>query len=278
MKKNIVIVGGGAAGLFAAMRAAEASRDVTVTLIEQNNRMGKKLRITGKGRCNVTNDCDRETFLANVPTNPRFLYAAISALSTQDVMDCFEALNVPLKVERGHRVFPVSDNAHDIADALVRRCRELGVQFVSGRVNRLLTEEDGEGHSRILGVACGQREFEADAVILCTGGASYPTTGSDGNGYDLAEAVGHDIIEPIPSLVPLVCADAACVDMMGLSLRNVRLTVYHREKKKVIYEDFGEMLFTHFGVSGPMILSAASHLQAYLRKKKQTFADRKSVV
>ena len=260
MKKNIVIVGGGAAGLFAAMSAAEMSRDITVTVIEQNNRMGKKLRITGKGRCNVTNDCDRDTFLANVPTNPRFLYAAISALATQDVMDCFENLGVPLKVERGHRVFPVSDNAHDIADALVKRCRELGVQFASGRVNRLLTETDGEGKTRIIGVACGQREFFADAVILCTGGASYPTTGSDGNGYDLAEAVGHEIESPIPSLVPLVCADSVCVDMMGLSLRNVRLTVYNKEKKKNIYEDFGEMLFTHYGVTGPLILSAAAHM------------------
>lgn len=266
MNKHILIIGGGAAGLFAAMRAAEAmDGQGTVTLVEQNDRMGKKLRITGKGRCNVTNDCDRDTFLANVPTNPRFLYAAINALSTKDVMDCFESLGVPLKVERGHRVFPVSDNAHDVADALVRKCRELGVRVIHGRVSRLLTEPLSDALpktpvSRITGVVCGGKAYSADAVILCTGGCSYPTTGSDGNGYRLAEAVGHIVVPPIPSLVPLVCEGKLCPSMMGLSLRNVRLEVYHKPKKKVIYEDFGEMLFTHYGVTGPLILSASAHM------------------
>lgn len=267
-EKNIIVVGGGAAGLFVAMQTAEALQGVDgvkVTIIEPNDRMGKKLRITGKGRCNLTNDCDRDTFLANVPTNPRFLYAAFNALSPQNVMEIFESLGVPLKVERGHRVFPVSDNAHDIADAMVRRCRSLAVEFVHDKVTGLLTEDVLEAtskapNSRIVGVMCGSKTYPAHAVVICTGGCSYPTTGSDGSGYRLASQVGHTIVPPIPSLVPLVCAGKICSDMMGLSLRNVRLEVYHKAKKKVIFEDFGEMLFTHFGVTGPLILSASAHM------------------
>ena len=267
-EKNILIIGGGAAGMFAAMQVAESLQGVEgvkVSLFEPNDRMGKKLRITGKGRCNLTNDCDRDTFLSNVPTNPRFLYAAFDALSPQDVMSIFEGLGVPLKVERGHRVFPVSDNAHDIADAMVRRCRALSVEIVHDKVTALLTQpvENPAPKSptqAITGVMCGQKMYPADAVILCTGGCSYPTTGSDGNGYKLASQVGHTIVPPIPSLVPLVCAGRLCPDMMGLSLRNVRLEVYNKAKKKVIFEDFGEMLFTHFGVTGPLILSASAHM------------------
>ncbi len=267
-EKNILIIGGGAAGMFAAMRVGEllqGRRDVTVTLLEPNDRLGKKLRITGKGRCNLTNDCDRDTLLANVPTNPRFLYAAFHALTPQDVMKLFEEMGVPLKVERGRRVFPVSDNAHDIADAMVRKCRALGVEIVHDKVTRLFTEgipdpAPKSPASRITGVMCGQKQYPADAVILCTGGCSYPTTGSDGSGYALAQSVGHTLIPPVPSLVPLVCAGSLCRDMMGLSLRNVRLEVYSKAKKKVIYEDFGEMLFTHFGVTGPLILSASAHI------------------
>ena len=265
MKREIVIIGGGAAGLYCAARIAEGSSlwgDVGVTVVEQNDRMGKKLRITGKGRCNLTNDCDREEFLSNVPTNPRFLYAAISALSPQDVMAYFEGIGVPLKVERGKRVFPVSDRAHDVADALVRECERYGVRFVKGRVSEILTapDESRDGVMCARGVRVGDRVYPADAVVLCAGGCSYPVTGSDGNGYRLAERLGHTVVPPVASLVPLCCAGGLCASMMGLSLRNVRLSVLDKQKNKVIYEDFGEMLFTHYGVTGPLILSASAHI------------------
>ena len=261
-QKTIVVVGGGAAGLMAAATAAEFSdpADTRVLLVEQNDRMGKKLRITGKGRCNLTNDCDNEEFLQNVPTNPRFLYAALSAFDTQDTKAYFEALGVPLKVERGKRVFPVSDKAADVVEALVRHLREVGVQTEHGRVSAILTEMTDDGKPTVRGVRVGGKEIQADSVILCTGGCSYPVTGSDGNGYRLAERLGHTVIQPRPSLVPLVCAGDICGRMMGLSLRNVRLKVVDTRKGKCVYEDFGEMLFTHYGVTGPLILSASAHI------------------
>ena len=272
MSKRIVIIGGGPAGMMAALTAAEALTDAGMTptvgapdslsegqscvvLVEQNDRMGKKLRITGKGRCNVTNDCGRDEFLSNVPTNPRFLYAALSGFDTQDTKAFFESLGVPLKVERGKRVFPVSDKAADIAEAMVRACRRAGVTFITGRVTDILTEGGA-----VSGVRVGSRVMEADAVILCTGGCSYPVTGSDGNGYRLAERVGHTVQPPIPSLVPLVCEGDLCRRLMGLSLRNVRLRVLDAQKNKCVFEDFGEMLFTHYGVTGPLILSASAHV------------------
>ena len=261
-RRTVVVIGGGAAGLMAAATAAEFSdpAETRVLLVEQNDRMGKKLRITGKGRCNLTNDCDNEEFLQNVPTNPRFLYAALSAFDTQDTKAYFEALGVPLKVERGKRVFPVSDKAADVVEALVRHIRELGVQIEYGRVSAILTEETDGGKPAVRGVRVGGKEIAADAVILCTGGCSYPVTGSDGNGYRLAERLGHTVIQPRPSLVPLVCAGDICGRMMGLSLRNVRLKVVDTRKGKCVYEDFGEMLFTHYGVTGPLILSASAHI------------------
>lgn len=272
MSKRIVVIGGGPAGMMAALTAAEALTDAGMTpavgapdslsegescvvLIEQNDRMGKKLRITGKGRCNVTNDCGRDEFLQNVPTNPRFLYAALSGFDTQDTKTFFESHGVPLKVERGKRVFPVSDKAADIAEAMVRACRRAGVTFLSGRVTDILTADGA-----VSGVRVGSRVVEADAVILCTGGCSYPVTGSDGNGYRLAERVGHTVQPPIPSLVPLVCEGDLCRRLMGLSLRNVRLRVLDAQKNKCVFEDFGEMLFTHYGVTGPLILSASAHV------------------
>ena len=261
-RRTVVVIGGGAAGLMAAATAAEFSdpAETRVLLVEQNDRMGKKLRITGKGRCNLTNDCDNEEFLQNVPTNPRFLYAALSAFDTQDTKAYFEALGVPLKVERGKRVFPVSDKAADVVEALVRHIRELDVQIEYGRVSAILTEETDGGKPTVRGVRVGGKEIAADAVILCTGGCSYPVTGSDGNGYRLAERLGHTVIQPRPSLVPLVCAGDICGRMMGLSLRNVRLKVVDTRKGKCVYEDFGEMLFTHYGVTGPLILSASAHI------------------
>ncbi|MCQ2430901.1 MAG: NAD(P)/FAD-dependent oxidoreductase [Clostridia bacterium] len=278
MSKRIVVIGGGPAGMMAAVTAAEALTEAgfalavgapgcasgdggsdkdksRVVLIEQNDRLGKKLRITGKGRCNVTNDCGRDEFLSNVPTNPRFLYAALSGFDTQDTKVFFEAHGVPLKVERGKRVFPVSDKAGDIAEAMIRACRQAGVTFMTGRVSAILTV-NGE----VSGVRIGNRTIEADAVILCTGGRSYPVTGSDGNGYALAEKLGHTIQPPIPSLVPIVCEGDICSRLMGLSLRNVRLRVLDVQKNKCVFEDFGEMLFAHYGVTGPLILSASAHI------------------
>ncbi len=260
--RTVAVIGGGAAGLMAAATAAEnsAPEDTRVLLIEQNDRMGKKLRITGKGRCNLTNDCDRDEFLQNVPTNPRFLYAALAEFDTQDTKAYFEALGVPLKTERGKRVFPVSDKAGDVVEALVRHCREVGVQFMQGRVSAIHTAVSESGEYVVSGVRVGGKDVAADAVILCTGGCSYPVTGSDGNGYRLAERLGHTVVEPRPSLVPLVCAGDICKRMMGLSLRNVRLRVTDTQKSKCVYEDFGEMLFTHYGVTGPLILSASAHI------------------
>lgn len=289
MSKTILVVGGGPAGMMAAASAAEALTGAgfslsgslpadgradgqsRVILIEQNDRMGKKLRITGKGRCNVTNDCGRDEFLSNVPTNPRFLYAALSGFDTQDTKAYFESLGVPLKVERGRRVFPVSDKAGDVAEAMVRACRRAGVLFLTGRVSSLVTDD---GCVSAVRLADG-RLLEADAVILCTGGRSYPVTGSDGSGYRIAEQAGHTVQPPIPSLVPIVCAGNLCGRMMGLSLRNVRLRVVDARKGKTIYEDFGEMLFTHYGVTGPLVLSASAHMHDLVPDKYRIVIDLK---
>lgn len=252
--RRVIVVGGGAAGMMAAISAAEYGADVL--LCERNDRLGKKLRITGKGRCNVTNDCDLNTFLSNVPTNPRFLYAALSGFSTADTMSFFEDLGVPLKTERGRRVFPVSDRAGDVVAALERKCREMGVTLLNRRVQRLLIE-----NGRACGVVLGEnREEHADAVILCTGGKSYPLTGSDGDGFRFAEMVGHRVEPAKPSLVPLVARGRLCALLQGLSLKNVSLRIVQVDTGKTVYEDFGEMMFTHFGLTGPLILSASAHL------------------
>ncbi len=247
---RIAIIGGGAAGLMAAGTAL--SRGANVTIFEHMPRTGTKLLITGKGRCNVTNDCTTEDFLKNVVSNPRFLYSAASDFTPQDTQTLFEELGVPLKVERGSRVFPVSDKAADIVAALRRYAA--GATIIREKVVSLLHED---GH--ITGVKTEMGEYLFEAVILATGGASYPLTGSDGSGYALAREVGHTITPLIPSLVPLVSPDPICAAMQGLSLRNVKIRVYMQDK--MIYEDFGEMLFTHFGLSGPIILSASAHMR-----------------
>ena len=254
-KRTIAIIGGGAAGLMAAAYAAEICDPDTdeILLIEQNDRMGKKLRITGKGRCNLTNDCDRDEFLSNVPTNPRFLYAALAGFDTKDTQEYFESLGVPLKVERGKRVFPVSDKAGDVVEALVRRCRELGVKTLQGRVTSVHTDMV-DGKPTVTSLRVGGKDIPVSAAILCTGGCSYPVTGSDG------KTTTTTIITPRASLVPLVCEGNLCARMMGLSLRNVSLRVLDTSKNKYIYEDFGEMLFAHYGVTGPLILSASAHI------------------
>ena len=265
---SVAVVGGGAAGMMAAITAAEAGAQVT--LIEKNDRLGKKLRITGKGRCNLTNQCDLAEFLANVPTNPRFLYASLSRFSTSDTMAFFENAGVPLKTERGKRVFPVSDRAGDIVACLDRLCRERGVRILHRRVTGLLIEK---GCAR--GVRMGTEELLTDAVILCTGGRSYPMTGSDGDGYRFSSAAGHTVTKLLPSLVPLVAQGPLCASMQGLSLRNVSLCVKNTETGKTVYEDFGEMLFTHYGLTGPLILSASAHLPDVESGKYEAVIDLK---
>ena len=250
----VAVIGGGAAGMMAAISAAEQGADVV--LFEKNDRCGKKLRITGKGRCNLTNDCDEREFLANVPTNPRFLYAALAGFSTEDTKTFFENLGVPLKTERGKRVFPVSDKAQDIVSALERHCRACGVQIVHEKVREVLIQD----HVAV-GVRSALGETDTDSVIVCTGGLSYPTTGSDGDGYRFARAAGHCVTDLHPSLIPLVAKGRLCASLQGLSLKNVSLRMVDTQTGKAVYEDFGEMLFTHYGLSGPMVLSASAHLK-----------------
>ena len=266
--RRVAVIGGGAAGLMAAAVAARAGAEVT--LFERNDRVGKKLRITGKGRCNVTNDCDMNEFLTNVPTNPRFLYTALSRFSTQDTKAFFEAEGVALKTERGKRVFPQSDRAGDIVAALERACRSAGVHFVHKRVRSLLAQD-----GRVTGVVTGEGSLAADAVILCTGGRSYPTTGSDGDGYRFATELGHTVTTLYPSLVPLVADGKLCASLQGLSLKNVSLTVVNTANGKSVYEDFGEMMFTHFGLTGPLVLSASAHLSDIASGKYEARIDLK---
>lgn len=266
---QVVVVGGGAAGLIAAGRAAR--RGYRVTVVERNPRPARKVMITGKGRCNVTNDSSPTDCVAQVPGNGRFLYSAFAGFTPQDTMALFTELGVPLKTERGRRVFPVSDKAVDIVDALVRYARFGGTSFVTGRVTRLLIED---------GVCCGVqledgRTLSAYGVIVCTGGCSYPGTGSTGDGYMLARQAGHTVIPPRPSLVPLTVSDPCCADMQGLSLRNCSLSVIDTVTGKTIFEEFGEMLFTHFGVSGPLVLSASAHMREMCPERYRLFIDLK---
>lgn len=250
METDHLCIGGGPAGIFAALTAAE--KGGRCVILEHNKQLGRKLRITGKGRCNLTNNCDRDTLLANIPANGKFLYSALSRCTPQDVMAYFEGLGVPLKTERGNRVFPVSDRAEDIVQALQKAVRMAGIPVIHGDAAQLLLE-----NGRCIGVRTADgREFRAGTTLLATGGLSYPKTGSDGSGYSLAEAAGHTIVPPMPSLIPLVTKEAWCRDAMGLSLRNVTLRLYRGEK--CVFEELGEMLFTHFGVSGPLVLSASA--------------------
>lgn len=270
MSNKVIIVGAGAAGLMAAVSAKENGADVL--LIERNERPGRKIMITGKGRCNVTNNCTLvNDLIANVPTNGRFLYSAFTRFMPIDTMEFFENEGVELKVERGNRVFPVSDKASDIVDALNNACERLGVGRIRGRVKSLLTE-----NGSAVGVELESGEKIAGGrVIVCTGGKSYAATGSTGDGYALASAVGHTVVEPKPSLVPLVAHEGWCSDAQGLSLRNVEITVYDAENYKEVYREFGEMLFTHFGVSGPLILSASTHMRDLGKKQYEIYIDLK---
>ena len=252
VSNKVIVIGAGAAGMMAAGTAAGCGAQVV--LLEQNDRLGKKLYITGKGRCNVTNNCAVDEVLKNVPTNPRFLFSALSAFSPADAIRFFEGLGCKLKTERGNRVFPVSDKSADVIDALRRFLKTSGVRMQQGRAVEILTEN---GH--VTGVRTETGTLACDRVVLATGGRSYPTTGSTGDGYRFAEALGHTVIEPTGALVPLVEKGYFCGQMQGLALKNVGVRLKNG-KGKTVYEEQGELLFTHFGLSGPTILSASSHM------------------
>jgi len=254
---KVIVIGGGAAGMMAAIAAQENGHKVV--LLEKNEKLGKKIYITGKGRCNITNACEMEDFFKNVVRNPKFLYSACYSFDQYAVMRLLEEEGCKVKIERGERVFPVSDHASDVINALKRRLMKLGVQIsLNTKVKELLVENDAEGGKFIKGVLLsdGKKEI-GEHVIVATGALSYPTTGSDGDGYKMAEKTGHAVTELKPALVPFNIKEEWCKELQGLSLKNINITVTKDDKE--IYSDFGEMLFTHFGVSGPVILSASSH-------------------
>ena len=253
MTHDLIVVGGGPAGMFAAITAAR--NGAKVLLLEKNDRLGKKLLITGKGRCNVTNDCPAEEVLRNTPRNGRFLYSAMTAFPPESTKQFFENQGCPLKTERGNRVFPRSDRSASILDSLKKALTDQGVTVKTGRVRQILTLEGA-----VSGVRTDGDEYTAHSVILATGGASYPATGSTGDGYAMAQKLGHKVIPAQGSLVPLETAGDDCRRMQGLSLRNVGVRLLDA-RGKVLYRDFGELLFTHFGVSGPTVLSASCHLK-----------------
>ena len=263
MKKQIVVIGAGPAGMTAA--AVAAKQGAEVTLLEKNPKPGRKLMITGKGRCNLTNACTLvNDLMENIPGNGRFLYGAFSRFMPCDTMELFESLGVPLKVERGNRVFPVSDKASDIVDAMVRYVRDAGARLVpDAEVKAILSENGG-----VTGVKTADgRVFPASAVIVATGGVSYPLTGSTGDGYVFARELGHEVVPARPSLVPLELEEKLFRKAQGLSLKNIRITVTDAANFNEVYSDFGELLFTHFGVSGPVILSASSHVRDMNERK-----------
>ncbi len=249
---KVCVIGGGAAGMMAAGTALLYGADVTI--FESMPFLGKKLAITGKGRCNVTNASGIQELLDNITKNPRFLYSALSIYTPEDVMSTFENLGVKLKVERGNRVFPESDKAKDIVDAMRKYCA--GATVINEKVKKVFLSKDGGFTVKT------DKEYAFDRVILATGGKSYPLTGSDGSGYKLATSLGHHVTELIPSLIPINSPSALCSEMQGLSLKNVGIKILGQQGE-ILYTDFGEMMFTHFGVTGPMILSASAHLRGY---------------
>lgn len=266
LSADAVVIGGGAAGMMCSAVAAE--RGLDVILLEPNKILGRKLRITGKGRCNVTNNCDIREFLNNIPGDGRFLYSALNRLSPRDTMELFESLGLHLKTERGNRVFPVSDNANDVAGTLQRYMNRAGVRVIHSSAKHIITEAD-----TVTGVETCDGVIECRAAVICTGGLSYPLTGSRGAGYKMAQELGHTVTPTRPSLVPLESDDDYCAEMQGFSLKNVTLSAY--EDDKLIYKELGEMLFTHFGVSGPLILSASSHMRRFGEAKYELRIDLK---
>ena len=269
MEKNFdcIVIGAGAAGMYAAVTSA--TNGYKTAIIEPNEKVGRKLAITGKGRCNLTNNCTADEIMKNIPRNPRIMYSALSMHDPSDVMAFFENEGVPLKTERGNRVFPVSDKAYDIVDALFFKMKREGVVIIR---TRALDITVGDGF--VTGVKTDKGHFSAPKVILATGGMSYPVTGSTGDGYKMAERLGHTVTPLKPSLVPLE-TEENCAEMMGLSLKNSTLSFRDNEKGKVIFKEMGEILFTHFGVSGPLVLSASSHMGDISRGKYSLFIDLK---
>ena len=265
-EKRVIVIGGGAAGLMAAGFAAQNGAKVTV--FEKMHRVGRKIMITGKGRCNLANECDVETFMQNVPVNNKFLYSAIYNFTPYDIIDFFNNLGLQTKTERGNRVYPISEKAVDVVDTMRNFALDNGAKIVNKEVKSLLIENG------VLKGIKADTDYYADSVIVATGGASYPLTGSTGDGYKFAKSVGHTVIPIKPSLVPLESDDKFCKDMQGLSLRNVALTVKN-EDGRVIYKDFGEMLFTHFGISGPIVLSASCHMQNFDSHSYTAYIDLK---
>ena len=258
---KVIIIGGGAAGMFAAVAAASNGHEVHV--FEKNEKLGKKLYITGKGRCNLTNACEMEELFDAVLTNRKFLYSAFYGFTNQDVISFFEECGMKTKIERGNRVFPVSDHSSDVIGALQRRMKSLGVIIHLNTAVKEVKSQNG----RVKGIETNEKEFiEADAVIIATGGYSYQSTGSTGDGYRFAEMLGHEVTELSPALVPLNIREETVKQLQGLSLRNVRAGIY--DGKKCLYEAFGEMMFTHFGMTGPLILTASSYIQKQLKKKE----------
>ncbi len=255
---DVAVIGGGPAGLMTAITAA--GRGKRVILIERNNSCGKKLLITGKGRCNVTNNCACDEVMSNIPRNPRFMFSSLSAFGPSDVMKWFQDRGVQLKTERGNRVFPESDKSNDVLQALLKASKAEGVEIITGRATEILTSD-----SIVSGVKGDDFEIRCSNVVLATGGKSYPLTGSTGDGYKMASKLGHSIVEPKPSLVPLEEDGDDCAKMQGLALKNISVKLIN-QKGKAVFSDFGELLFTHFGVSGPVVLSASAHM-----KEKDTY-------
>ena len=249
---DLLVIGGGAAGMMCAATAAD--RGLKVVLLDPNRQLGRKLRITGKGRCNLTNNCDIKSFMQNIPGDGRFLFSALNRLSPADTMALFESRGLELKTERGNRVFPVSDNANDVAGTMARWCARSGVIVERCKAKKVVVE-----NGAVTGVETEKGLIRCRAAAVCTGGLSYPLTGSTGDGLRFAEALGHSVTPPRASLVPLESPDAYCAEMQGFSLKNVVLSAY--EEDKLIYKELGEMLFTHFGVSGPLVLSASAHMR-----------------
>ena len=262
---RVIVIGGGPAGMMAAISSAENGNQVTI--LEKMNSLGRKLLITGKGRCNITSSIPMEEFISNIPGNGRFLYSSFQNYTNEDIINLLRKQNVEVKEERGNRIFPVSDHSQDVLNALIKKLNSLKVQIrTNAKVKEILLEEV-DGVKRAIGVILENEEkIKADKIILATGGKSYPATGSTGDGYEMAKQLGHSIEKIKPSLVPLTVSEKSlkfCKQMQGLSLKNVGITLIDKETKKTIYEDFGEMLFTHFGVSGPTILSSSAHLLRY---------------
>lgn len=253
MSRSALIVGGGAAGMFCAVCLAREG--VECTVLEKNSSTGKKMMITGKGRCNVTNNCDADTVIKNIPRNPKFMYSALYNFSPKDTMKFFEDLGVELKTERGGRVFPVSDKAATIVNALQHEMKRLGVRVLKENVKDIALKDGAK-------IVTTEKDTHfAKNVVIATGGKSYPATGSTGDGYILAQKLGHTVTDVAPALVPLITKGSEAAQMMGLSLKNITLTLTDIKKNKTLYKEMGEMLFTHFGISGPLTLSASSHIQ-----------------